>query len=111
MGCVPWCDRLPAGYGSWVRWPCEQPSARRGRISVLLEDQLAAEDLAAVEPSTVASHAAAAAATANIQPRRSPGRCTFSDEREIKVVPESVPNGSVVLGTQLQSLRNCGVLS
>ncbi|KAK8962704.1 hypothetical protein KSP40_PGU010711 [Platanthera guangdongensis] len=32
MGRVPWCDRLPAGYGSWVRWPCEQPSDRRGRI-------------------------------------------------------------------------------
>ncbi|KAK8967853.1 hypothetical protein KSP40_PGU016492 [Platanthera guangdongensis] len=57
------------------------------RGGVLLDDLLAAEDLAAVETTTAASHAAAAAASANIQPG------------ERQTVPESVPDGSVVLGT------------
>ncbi|KAI0498720.1 hypothetical protein KFK09_019610 [Dendrobium nobile] len=68
------------------------------RGGVLLDDLLAAEDLAAAETTTAASHAAAVAA-ANIQPGRSPGGYTYSDERERQVIPESVPDGSVVLGT------------
>lgn len=66
---------------------------------VLLDDLLAAEDLAAAETTSAASHAAAVAAAANIQPGRSPGGYPYFDERERQVIPESVPDGSVVLGT------------
>ncbi|KAG0466118.1 hypothetical protein HPP92_017698 [Vanilla planifolia] len=69
------------------------------RGGVLLDDLLIAEDLAAAETTIAASHAAAVAAAANIQPSRSPGRYTYSDERERQAVSDSVPDGSVVLGT------------
>lgn len=69
------------------------------RGGVLLDDLLAAEDLAAAETTTAASHAAAVAASASIQPGRSPGGYTYSDERERQVIPESVSDGSVILGT------------
>lgn len=69
------------------------------RGGVLLDDLLAAEDLAAAETTTAASHAAAVAAAANIQSGRSTARYTYSDERERQVVPESAPDGAVVLGT------------
>ncbi|KAG0467795.1 hypothetical protein HPP92_017123 [Vanilla planifolia] len=59
------------------------------RGGVLLDDLLIAEDLAAAETTIAASHAAAVAAAANIQP----------NERERQAVSDSVPDGSVVLGT------------
>ena len=66
---------------------------------MLLGDLLVAEDLAAAETTSAASHAAAAAAASNLQPGRSPGRCTAGDERARQAIPEAVPDGSIVLGT------------
>ncbi|KAJ4977552.1 hypothetical protein NE237_008332 [Protea cynaroides] len=66
------------------------------RGGVLLDDLLAAEDLAAAETTNAAS--AAAAAAANIHAGRLASRCGFSDERTRQTMPESVPDGAVVLG-------------
>lgn len=60
---------------------------------------LVAEDLAAAETTSAASHAAAAAAASNLQPGRSSGRYTPSDERTRQANPETVPDGAIVLGT------------
>lgn len=64
---------------------------------VLLDDLLVAEDLAAAE-TTAASHAAAAAAASNVQAGRLPGRYGFIDDRTRQTMPETDPDGSVVLG-------------
>ncbi|ONK67284.1 uncharacterized protein A4U43_C06F18540 [Asparagus officinalis] len=75
------------------------------RGGVLLGDLLVAEDLAAAETTSAANHAAAAAAASNIEPGKSPGRYTTTDERTRQgaeaVADGSVvlPDGSVVLGT------------
>ncbi|EEF48677.1 bsu-protein phosphatase, putative [Ricinus communis] len=70
------------------------------RGGVLLDDLLVAEDLAAAETTTAASHAAAAAAASNVHAGRIPGSGGryFGDERSRQTMPESVPDGSVVLG-------------
>ncbi|KAH1142412.1 hypothetical protein AAZX31_12G090800 [Glycine max] len=67
------------------------------RGGVLLDDLLVAEDLAAAE-TTAASHAAAAAAASNVQAGRLPGRYGFIDDRTRQTMPETDPDGSVVLG-------------
>ncbi|PKA45778.1 Serine/threonine-protein phosphatase BSL2 like [Apostasia shenzhenica] len=69
------------------------------RGGVLLDDLLVAEDLAAAETTSAASHAAAVAASASVQPGRPPSRYSYADERARQPVPESVPDGAVVLGT------------
>ncbi|EHA8589277.1 putative Serine/threonine-protein phosphatase BSL3 [Cocos nucifera] len=72
------------------------------RGGVLLDDLLVAEDLAAAETTSAASHAAAAAAAANVPVGRSsgtPGRYAYADERSKQTIPESIPDGAVVLGT------------
>ncbi|OIT26652.1 PREDICTED: serine/threonine-protein phosphatase BSL3 isoform X2 [Nicotiana attenuata] len=60
------------------------------RGGVLLDDLLVAEDLAAAETTSAASHAAAG---------RIAGRYGFGDERTRQTDPEVVNDGSVVLGT------------
>ncbi|XP_019232522.1 PREDICTED: serine/threonine-protein phosphatase BSL3-like isoform X2 [Nicotiana attenuata] len=60
------------------------------RGGVLLDDLLVAEDLAAAETTSAASHAAAG---------RIAGRYGFGDERARQTDPEVVNDGSVVLGT------------
>ncbi|KAG5602734.1 hypothetical protein H5410_034104 [Solanum commersonii] len=69
------------------------------RGGVLLDDLLVAEDLAAAETTSAASHAAAAAAAVNVQAGRLTGRYGFGDERTRQTDPETVNDGSVVLGT------------
>ncbi|XP_065034263.1 serine/threonine-protein phosphatase BSL3-like [Musa acuminata AAA Group] len=69
------------------------------RGGVLLDDLLAAEDLAAAETTSAASHAAAAAASLNVQSGRMPGRYTYSDERSRQDIPETVPDGEIMVGT------------
>ncbi|CAL9144684.1 unnamed protein product [Musa hybrid cultivar] len=69
------------------------------RGGVLLDDLLAAEDLAAAETTSAASHAAAAAAALNVQSGRMPGRYTYSDERSRQDIPETVPDGEIMVGT------------
>ncbi|XP_010247574.1 PREDICTED: serine/threonine-protein phosphatase BSL3-like [Nelumbo nucifera] len=69
------------------------------RGGVLLDDLLVAEDLAAAETTSAASHAAAAAAAANVQAGRVTGRYSFVDDRTRQAIPETVPDGAVVLGT------------
>ncbi|KAJ4903091.1 Serine/threonine-protein phosphatase BSL3 [Raphanus sativus] len=73
------------------------------RGGVLLDDLLVAEDLAAAETTSAASHAAAEAA-ANSPPGRSPGRYGFSDERTGEL-PESAPD-AVVLGSPVAPPAN-----
>ncbi|XWS28498.1 hypothetical protein CRYUN_Cryun25bG0074800 [Craigia yunnanensis] len=68
------------------------------RGGVLLDDLLVAEDLAAAETTAAASHAAAAAAASNVHAGRLPGRYGFIDDRIRQTMPESVPDGAVVLG-------------
>lgn len=75
------------------------------RGGVLLDDLLVAEDLAAAETTSAASHAAAAAAASNAQPGRLPGRYGFGDDRS-RQVAESVPDGSVVLGSPVAPPAN-----
>ncbi|KAJ0982634.1 hypothetical protein J5N97_010889 [Dioscorea zingiberensis] len=75
------------------------------RGGVLLDDLLVAEDLAAAETTNAASHAAAAAAVSNLQAGR-PGRYAFGDERTRQNIPESVPDGAVVLGTPVAPPAN-----
>lgn len=70
---------------------------------MLLDDLLVAEDLAAAETTSAASHAAAEAA-ANSPPGRSPGRYGFSDERTGEL-PESAPD-AVVLGSPVAPPAN-----
>lgn len=74
-------------------------------IGVLLDDLLVAEDLAAAETTSAASHAAAAAAASNAQPGRLPGRYGFGDDRS-RQMAESVPDGSVVLGSPVAPPAN-----
>ncbi|XP_059659674.1 serine/threonine-protein phosphatase BSL3-like isoform X1 [Cornus florida] len=70
------------------------------RGGVLLDDLLVAEDLAAAETTSAASHAAAAAASSNLQAGRLPGRYGgFVDERTRQTIPETAPDGAVVLGS------------
>jgi len=64
---------------------------------VLLDDLLVAEDLAAAETTNAANHAAAVAASANVQ--REPGRYAYNDEQSGQTVTVSSPDGAVVLGT------------
>ncbi|XP_071705693.1 serine/threonine-protein phosphatase BSL3-like [Rutidosis leptorrhynchoides] len=66
------------------------------RGGVLLDDLLVAEDLAAVEMTSAASHAAAAAAS-NTQPGRLQGRYGFGDDRT-RQTTEAASDGAVVLG-------------
>ncbi|GAB4851190.1 Serine/threonine-protein phosphatase bsl3, partial [Ancistrocladus abbreviatus] len=68
------------------------------RGGVLLDDLLVAEDLAAAETTAAASNAAAAAAASNVQTGRLPGRYGFTDERTQHSLPESIADGTVVLG-------------
>lgn len=75
------------------------------RGGVLLDDLLVAEDLAAAETTSAASHAAAAAAASNAQPGRLPGRYGFGDDRS-RQMAESVPDGSVVLGSPVAPPAN-----
>ncbi|KAL6311232.1 hypothetical protein AAG906_000384 [Vitis piasezkii] len=63
--------------------------------------KLVAEDLAAAETISAASHAAATTATSNLQAGRLPGRYGFIDERTRQTIPEAAPDGSVVLGTPI----------
>lgn len=64
---------------------------------MLLDDLLVAEDLAAAETTSAANHAAAVAASTNVQ--REPGRYTYNDEQSGQTVTVSSPDGAVVLGT------------
>jgi hypothetical protein len=64
---------------------------------VLLDDLLVAEDLAAAETTSAANHAAAVAASANVQGE--PGRYAYNDEQSGQTVTVSSPDGAVVLGT------------
>lgn len=65
---------------------------------VLLNDLLVAEDLAAAETTNAASHAAAAAASYNVQAGRLPGQYGFVDDRNRQTMSEATADGSVVLG-------------
>lgn len=65
---------------------------------VLLDDLLVAEDLTAVEMTSAASHATAAAAASNAQAGRLPGRYGFVEDRTRQSTPESSSDGAVVLG-------------
>ncbi|CAL9090082.1 serine/threonine-protein phosphatase BSL2 homolog isoform X1 [Musa acuminata AAA Group] len=69
------------------------------RGGVLLDDLLAAEDLAAAETTSAASHAAAAAAATDVQVGRAPGRYLYSDERSRQDIPETAPDGAIMVGT------------
>lgn len=72
---------------------------------VLLDDLLVAEDLAAAETTNAASHAAAATAISSVQVGRT-GRYGFGDEGTRQNIPESVPEGAVVLGTPVAPPAN-----
>ncbi|KAM7275660.1 hypothetical protein ACFE04_017526 [Oxalis oulophora] len=76
------------------------------RGGVLLDDLLVAEDLAAAETTSAASHAAAMAATSNVQPGRLSGRYGFADERTRQTMSEAAPDGSVVLGNPVAPPEN-----
>ncbi|KAH7661704.1 Serine/threonine protein phosphatase BSU1 protein [Dioscorea alata] len=75
------------------------------RGGVLLDDLLVAEDLAAAETTNAASHAAAATAISSVQVGRT-GRYGFGDEGTRQNIPESVPEGAVVLGTPVAPPAN-----
>ncbi|KAM0951997.1 putative protein-serine/threonine phosphatase [Dioscorea sansibarensis] len=75
------------------------------RGGVLLDDLLVAEDLAAAETTNAASHAAAATAMSSVQAGRT-GRYGFGDEGTRQNIPESVPEGAVVLGTPVAPPAN-----
>ncbi|KAG7023796.1 Serine/threonine-protein phosphatase BSL2 [Cucurbita argyrosperma subsp. argyrosperma] len=68
------------------------------RGGVLLDDLLVAEDLAAAETTSAASHAAASAATSGIQSGRMSGKYGFNDERSRQAIHVVAPDGAVVLG-------------
>ncbi|XVF05069.1 hypothetical protein REPUB_Repub05bG0139600 [Reevesia pubescens] len=68
------------------------------RGGVLLDDLLVAEDLAAAETTAAASHTAAAAAASNVHAGRLSGRYGFLDDRTRQTMPDTVPDGAVVLG-------------
>ncbi|KAI7741899.1 hypothetical protein M8C21_008881, partial [Ambrosia artemisiifolia] len=61
-------------------------------------DLLVAEDLAAAEMTSAASHAAAAAAASNAHVGRPPGRYGFVDDRTRQPNSETDADGAVVLG-------------
>ncbi|KAM7256147.1 hypothetical protein ACFE04_011888 [Oxalis oulophora] len=66
------------------------------RGGVLLDDLLVAEDLTAAETTSAASHAAAMAASSNLQPGHLSARCAFGDDsRTRETISE---DGEVVLG-------------
>ncbi|XP_062202119.1 serine/threonine-protein phosphatase BSL2 homolog isoform X2 [Phragmites australis] len=67
------------------------------RGGVLLDDLLVAEDLAAAETTSTANHAAAVAASTNIQ--REPDIYAYNDEQSGQTAIETTSDGSVVLGT------------
>ena len=74
-------------------------------VGVLLDDLLVAEDLAAAETTNAASHAAAATAMSSVQAGRT-GRYGFGDEGTRQNIPESVPEGAVMLGTPVAPPAN-----
>ncbi|KAI3797869.1 hypothetical protein L1987_33133 [Smallanthus sonchifolius] len=73
------------------------------RGGVLLDDLLVAEDLAAVEMTSAASQAAAAAS--NAQSARLPGRYGFADDRT-RQTSEALSDGAVVLGNPVAPPAN-----
>ncbi|XP_020093215.1 serine/threonine-protein phosphatase BSL2 homolog isoform X1 [Ananas comosus] len=70
------------------------------RGGVLLDDLLVADDLAAGETTSTASHAAGAAGTTatNAQVARSPRGFTYADERMRQSSPDAVPDSPIVVG-------------
>ncbi|CAH1436125.1 unnamed protein product [Lactuca virosa] len=80
------------------------------RGGVLLDDLLVAEDLAAAEMTSAASHAAAAAATSSAETQtqtgRLGGRYGFVDDRTRQSTPEAAPDGAVVLGNPVAPPAN-----
>lgn len=71
---------------------------------MLLDDLLVAEDQAAAETTSAASHSATAAS--NVQAGRLGGRYGFADERTRQTNHEAVPDGAVVLGNPVAPPMN-----
>lgn len=71
---------------------------------MLLDDLLVAEDQAAAETTSAASHAATAAS--NVLAGRLGGRYGFADERTRQTNHEAVPDGAVVLGNPVAPPMN-----